>query len=93
MTPTVTIQLPSLLSRVVDVPAAIRVEAGTLADALAALTAAHPGLRVHLLDEEGGLRQHVLCFHNDTNSRWLPSHDVPLADGDTVTILQAVSGG
>ena len=39
------------------------------------------------------LRQHVLCFHNETNTRWLDSMAVPLTDGDTITILQAVSGG
>jgi molybdopterin converting factor small subunit len=35
----------------------------------------------------------VLCFHNRTNTRWLQSLDVPVAEGDTLTILQAVSGG
>ena len=48
---------------------------------------------MHLFDETASLRPHVLCFHNETNTRWLDSMAVPLADGDTVTILQAVSGG
>lgn len=89
----VTVELPSLLSTIVDGERRITVDAGTLAGVLSALTERHPALRVHLFDETGGLRQHVLCFHNGTNSRWLESLDVPVAEGDTVAILQAVSGG
>ncbi len=48
---------------------------------------------MHLFDETGDFRQHVLCFHNRTNTRWLPPAGVALEAGDTITILQAVSGG
>jgi len=89
----VTIELPAMLRRVAGVPGSIALEADSLDGALRALTERHPALDVHLFDETGGLRQHVLCFHNRTNTRWLPSADVALAAGDTITILQAVSGG
>ncbi len=89
----VTIQLPSMLSRIVDGAGSIPIEAESLDGALAAVIERHPALDVHLFDESGKLREHVLCFHNQTNSRWLETDDVPLADGDTITILQAVSGG
>ncbi len=32
-------------------------------------------------------------FHNEDNTRWLDSLAVPVREGDTLTILQAVSGG
>ena len=89
----VTIELPSLLESAVDGERTIGVEADTLGGALAALVERHPTLDTHLFDETGGLRQHVLCFLNGRNSRWLESHDVEVGDGDTITILQAVSGG
>jgi len=89
----VTVQLPSLLGPVVNGADSVGVEGGTVAEVLAALVEAHPALKVHLFDETGGFRRHVLCFHNRTNTRWLPSADVVLAAGDTITILQAVSGG
>ncbi|MHC4430001.1 MAG: MoaD/ThiS family protein [Planctomycetota bacterium] len=89
----VTVELPSLLSTIVDGERSVAVDAGTLAGVLSALTKRFPALDVHLFDETGGLREHVLCFHNGANSRWLESLDVPVAEGDTVTILQAVSGG
>lgn len=89
----VTIELPSLLGAAAGGERSIGVEADTLAGALAALVERHPALDTHLFDEAGGLRQHVLCFLNERNSRWLESQDVELSDGDTITILQAVSGG
>jgi hypothetical protein len=52
-----------------------------------------PLLRVHLFDEAGALRQHVQIFVNGTDSRHLPSLQVPVADGDEIIVLQAISGG
>ncbi len=89
----VTIQLPSLLDPIVHGERRIRVEATTIRQALDALFQSHPQLKVHLFDESGSFRQHVLCFYNETNTRWLESLDDPVKDGDTLTILQAVSGG
>ena len=89
----VTIELPSLLGIVVDGDRSITVDAESLTDALKVLVERYPALEVHLFDESGDFREHVLCFHNQTNTRWLESIDVPLTEGDTITILQAVSGG
>jgi molybdopterin synthase sulfur carrier subunit len=89
----VTIELPSVLAPVVNGERSFTVDADTLPAALAALFEIQPGLKVHLYDETEAFREHVLCFHNKTNTRWMESIDVPLSDGDTITILQAVSGG
>ena len=89
----VTINLPSLLGPIADGARSVNVEADTVKAALDELVGRHPALKIHLFDETGGFRQHVLCFHNDTNTRWLESIDVPVSEGDTITIIQAVSGG
>ena len=89
----VTIELPSVLAPAVNGQRSFTAEAETLPAALAALFQLQPGLKVHLFDETETLREHVLCFHNQVNTRWMASPDVPLRDGDTITILQAVSGG
>ena len=91
--PRVTVELPGALSNVLRCGRTLLVEATTLRGALDAAIALHPPLAGHLFDETGGLRPHVLCFLNETNSRWLSSLAVPLAEGDVITILQAVSGG
>jgi sulfur-carrier protein len=88
----VTLELPSLLRNVLARDS-LAVDANTLHDALEEAYVQLPGLRVHLCDESGQFRRHVLCFVNDVNTRWLNGDDPPLQEGDCITILQAVSGG
>ena len=89
----VVVHLPSLLAPFAGGRTAIPIEAETLRGALDTLVRAHPALAVHLFDESARFRQHVLCFHNQANTRWLDDLAVPVAQGDAITILQAVSGG
>jgi len=91
--PQVTVALPSLLAGIVGGARTLAIEADTLAGALDELVRRYPALKVHLFDESGAFRQHVLCFHNEESTRWLGSLDRPLAAGDAITIMQAVSGG
>jgi len=89
----VTVELPSALDAVTGGVREVPVEGETLDSALSHLLRELPQLAVHLYDESGGFRQHVLCFHNGRNTRWLDGVTVQLADGDTIRFLQAVSGG
>lgn len=91
--PHVTVELPSLLQSVLGGMNMLPVEGDTLHDALEDACRKVPGLRVHLCNESGTFRPHVLCFLNEVNSRWLDERDLRLRDGDSITILQAVSGG
>ncbi len=70
------------------------VDAESVEQALAVLTERHPALAQALFDETGELRKHVLCFHNQDNTRWR-AHGLrqELQAGDRLTILQAVAGG
>lgn len=87
---TVTATIPRMLAELVGGSRSFELDAATLTEGLEALFSRHPELKIHLLDERGRLRRHVLLFHNDTS---IDTTDAPLADGDTLTILQAVSGG
>ncbi len=89
----VTVQLPSLLEASAGGQRSIDLEAEDFAGALRRLVELHPPLESLLFDEGGAFRQHVLCFHNEVNSRWRPDHKAPLANGDRIMIIQAVSGG
>lgn len=106
--PTVTVLLPSLLEPVTGGVRELTVSGGSLREVFADLIEREPRLRPHLFNEAGGLRRHVLCFHNGTNTRWLagPSPegadpppertdgwDTPVGEGDTILFMQAVSGG
>lgn len=89
----VPVHLPSLLTRCTDGARQVEVEATTLQGAVDALLAAYPLLRPHLFDESGTLRQHVNVFLNDENTRWIDDWSTELSPGDSLTVLQAVSGG
>lgn len=91
--PRVTVELPSLLGSVLGGMRALTAEGDTLRKALENAFEQVPALRAHLCDESGKFRPHVLCFLNEVNTRWLYHLDQPLAEGDCITILQAVSGG
>ncbi|MCH8804597.1 MAG: MoaD/ThiS family protein [Planctomycetes bacterium] len=87
------VQLPSLLASMVEEGSVFSMQAETLAEAFRSISENHPKLALHLFDESGGLRRHVLCFHNDANTRWLETLDVPIRSGDSLLFMQAVSGG
>lgn len=71
---------------------AVRAEAegATLAELLADLDRRHPGLRFRMVDEQDRLRPHMRVFVNGLAVRDL-GH--PIAAGDDVAIVQALSGG
>lgn len=87
------LELPSALLQFVADEGEIELRGTTLGEGLRQLRVTRPSLARHLFDEEGELRPHVLCFHNDVNSRWVEADAVPLEDGDRLRIMQAVSGG
>ena len=64
-----------------------------VADALAALWAAHPPLRDRVMTEDGRLRPHVNVFVGRESVRYTGGLDTPVEDGAEVAILPAVSGG
>ena len=69
------------------------VEAATLRAALAAALEAAPGLRHYVLDEQGAVRKHVAVFVNARMVTDRVNLDVPLAAGDKVMVIQALTGG
>lgn len=87
----VTVTLPRLLADLVDGDRRVPVDATDVGGALDAACHRHPQLRVHVFDGSGGLRPHVTCLMDGVVVR--DALDRPLADGDEVVVLQAVSGG
>lgn len=62
----------------------------TVAEMLAHLNAAFPGMRFRMIDEQDRIRQHIRIFVNQELIRDL-AH--PLLESDEVQILCAISGG
>ena len=91
--PAIPIELPSLIQSCANGRSVVTIEADTFANALEQLCTDYPLMRNALYESPGELRQHVLVFLNEDNSRWLETLDVPLKEGDTIIIVQSVAGG
>lgn len=87
----VTIEIPRVLRESAGGRARLELEADRLGAACARLRADWPVLATHVFTESGALRPHVLLLLNDRLTGGDP--DAPLAAGDRLAIVQAVSGG
>lgn len=91
----ITVELPkALCSYADDKSSLVLEEAGTtVGDALAALGRKSPGALDRIVDEQGTVRRHVNIFVDGENIRFLDGLSTPAADGATIVVLAAVSGG
>jgi molybdopterin synthase sulfur carrier subunit len=89
----VTVRIPTQLRNLSGNESEVSVEASTVAEALKALEAAHPGFGERLFDDRGELRRFVNVFVADEDIRFLQGVDTPVTEGQTVSIVPAVAGG
>ena len=82
--------IPTPLRSYTSGRAEVEASGATLAELLHDLDAASPGIRFRMIDEQDRFRQHIRIFVN--RERALDLHQ-PLADGDEVQIICAISGG
>lgn len=90
---TVTVRLPALLREVAGGARSVEVQGATVAEVLAALDRACPGMASRLLDERGELLGHLLVFVDGEDVRRRAGLAMPVPDGAEVTIQHAMSGG
>jgi sulfur-carrier protein len=88
----VSIEFAPALQRHVPCPMQT-VAAGTLGQVLQRALAVAPGLAHYVLDDQGHVRKHVAVFVNGTMHRDRDDLSRPLADGDRVHVIQALTGG
>jgi molybdopterin synthase sulfur carrier subunit len=67
--------------------------AGSVRTALEELERTHPALYTNVCDETGAVRRHLGVFVNRSHVRDREGLETPLAPGDDLIILPAVSGG
>jgi molybdopterin converting factor small subunit len=89
----VTIRIPTQLRSLSGGQNEVAVEATTVAEALKALEATHPGFSDRLFDEGGKLRRFVNVFVADEDIRFLDGLETPLPEAGTLSIVPAVAGG
>ena len=91
----VTFHIPGALRQFTDGRSKVELEisAATIADALSALYAVHPGVRDRVLTEQGQVREHINLFVGDENIRYTGGLATPLPPNSEISIVPAVSGG
>lgn len=87
------VELTSHLSRHVPGAEPAEVDGATVREVLDAYFVKYAGVRDYVLDDQGALRKHVVIFVHDTQANDRTGLRDPVAPGQTVYILQALSGG
>jgi len=87
------IHIPSPLRRYCDGRSTLNVPAATVGDALEHLERTSPDLYGSICTETGAVRRHVNLFVNSSLLDRGAAREQPLAPGDTLTVMPAVSGG
>ena len=93
------VRVPAQLRDVVGGAAVVEVAIGepngtaTVATVLDGLATAHPALERRIRDEQGQLRPHVNLFVGSDNVRDRDGPQTPMAAGDELSVVPAVSGG
>jgi molybdopterin/thiamine biosynthesis adenylyltransferase/rhodanese-related sulfurtransferase/molybdopterin converting factor small subunit len=89
----VTVTIPTPLRGFTGGADAVELAGGTVGEVIDGLLAAHGGLKRHLIQEDGRLRNFVNLYLNDTDIRHLSSTDTPVREGDVLTIVPSIAGG
>jgi adenylyltransferase/sulfurtransferase len=89
----VTIEIPTAFRRFTDGAAKVACSAGTVAEALNALTSQFPALSRHVRDESGQIRQFLNVYLNEEDIRFLGGESCCLKEGDRVLLVPSIAGG
>ena len=89
----VNVRIPAPLRTLTGDQELVSADGVTLADVVAHLEAAYPGMRERLCEEDGELRRFVNVFVNGEDVRFLSGLASELSEGDEVSIVPAVAGG
>jgi molybdopterin converting factor small subunit len=84
------VRLPSPLADYTAHRREVEARGATLAELLADLDGAYPGIRFRIIDEQERIRPHIKIFVNREQARTLAQ---PLAAADEVLVIAALSGG
>ena len=89
----VKIIIPTPLRGYADKQESVELQAGTVGEALAALTTKFGELHKHLFADDGRLRSFVNVYLNDEDIRYLQKDRTQVREGDTIRIVPSIAGG
>jgi adenylyltransferase/sulfurtransferase len=89
----VTVTIPTPLRSFTGGRDAVELHGATVGEVIDGLLSAHGGLKRHLVQDDGRLRNFVNLYLNDTDIRHLDSTSTPVREGDVLTIVPSIAGG
>ena len=89
----VKVRIPTPLRSLTGGVDRVELQAGTVGDLLAALSAQFDGMDKRLFKQPGELNRFVNIYVNDEDIRFLDNLTTPIKDGDDVSIVPAIAGG
>ncbi len=89
----VKVMIPTPLRGYAGKQESVELQAGTVGEALSALTTKFEELRKHLYADDGRLRSFVNVYVNDEDIRFLQKDKTQLREGDTISIVPSIAGG
>jgi molybdopterin synthase sulfur carrier subunit len=87
-----TVSFTSALQRFLEAPS-MHVEGSTVRGALDAVFAQRPALRSYVLDDQGGVRRHVVIYINGDVLRDRTHLSDAVGAQDEIYVFQALTGG
>jgi sulfur-carrier protein len=84
------VRIPTPLRSYTQQQSVVEATGASVSQVLDDLDRRFPGIRFRMVDEQGRLRQHMKVWIGQDPVKDLST---PVADGDEVTIMQALSGG
>ncbi len=90
---TVRVCIPPVLRSVTGGKRELEAEGETLRDMLVNVAREHPLLGLHLFDEQGVVRRHILCIHASVAIRPCDFGSHSIQAGDEIVITNALAGG
>jgi molybdopterin converting factor small subunit len=89
----VKVMIPTPLRAYAGKQESVQLQAGTVGEALSALTSQFADLKKHLFTDDGRLRSFVNVYVNDEDIRYLQKDQTPVREGDVVSIVPSIAGG
>lgn len=89
----VRVHLPPVLAAVTGGARQCEAQGGTVRQVLEDVAESIPALGLHLFDEAGALRPHIVCIHGDVVVRAHEAAAHEVRPGDGIVLTNALAGG
>ncbi len=87
------VRIPSPLKKLAGGQDVIKAEGNTVGEVVQKLVETYPDLKQRLLDEQGMIRRFINIYVNDQDIRFIRGLEMPLEEGDQLSIIPAIAGG